>query len=169
VVEDLAKHDRAASDAKSEEPSIDERKVVSLTSGEFGKPAFCVPGLGRLDECAVLVVADALRREGINARVTGATAAIESDEASSVCVCYVEECLESKDRLCRAEAFQEGAGGGDHRVPVVRHGRIGRGLSSASGRSARSLKATIDALTSPKRRIEASSGTNGISKGSTFK
>jgi len=72
VVEDLVEHDRAASDAKSEEPSIEERKVVSLTSGEFGKPAFCVPGLGRLDECAVLVVADALRREGINARVTGA-------------------------------------------------------------------------------------------------
>ena len=90
VVEDLAEHDRAASDAKSEEPSIEERKVVSLTSGEFGKPAFCVPGLGKLDESAVLVVADALRREGINARVTGATAAIESDEASSVCVCYVE-------------------------------------------------------------------------------
>ena len=33
----------------------------------------------------------------------------------------------------------------------------------------RSLIATIDALTSPKRRIEASPGTNGISKGSTFK
>jgi hypothetical protein len=33
----------------------------------------------------------------------------------------------------------------------------------------RSLKATIDALTSPKRRIEASPGTNGISKSSTFK
>ena len=48
VVEDLVEHDRAASDAKSEEPSIEERKVVSLTSGEFGKPAFCVPGLGRL-------------------------------------------------------------------------------------------------------------------------
>ena len=79
VVEDLVEHDRAASDAKSEEPSIEERKVVSLTSGEFGKPAFCVPGLGRLDESAVLVVADTLRREGINARVTGATAAIESD------------------------------------------------------------------------------------------
>ena len=52
-------------------------------------------------------------------------------------------------------------------MPFVRHGRIGRGLSSASGRPA-ALKATIDALTSPKRRIEASPGTNGISKGSTF-
>jgi hypothetical protein len=92
VVEDLAEHDRAASDAKS--GTVDRRTQGGfLTSGEFGKPAFCVPRLGRLDECAVLVVADALRREGINDRVTGATAAIERGFVRLRLLC--RECLES--------------------------------------------------------------------------
>lgn len=169
VVEDLAEHDRAASDAKSEEPSIEERKVVSLTSGEFGKPAFCVPGLGRLDESAVLVVADALRREGINARVTGATAAIESDEASSVCLCYVENVSKARiDYAVRKLSRKAPAA----RIIVCQLSGM-EGSEEASHQHQadrpRSLKATIDALTSPKRRIEASPGTNGISKGSTFK
>ena len=51
---------------------------------------FCIPGLGRLDDCAVLVVADALKRAGIDARVAGATTAIEDGEAASICVCYLE-------------------------------------------------------------------------------
>jgi hypothetical protein len=38
----------------------------------------------RLDDCADLVVADALKREGVNARVACAETAIENDEASSV-------------------------------------------------------------------------------------
>ena len=46
------------------------------------------------------------------------------------------ECLESEARLRRQKAFQEVAGGPDRRVPVVGHGTIGRGLSSASGRPA---------------------------------
>jgi len=49
-----------------------------LKRGDFGKPVFCVPGLGRLDEGA-FVVAGALKREGINARVADATTAIEDD------------------------------------------------------------------------------------------
>jgi predicted PurR-regulated permease PerM len=100
LVEDLAEHGTGASDAKAntKESSSPERKVVSLTGGaDFGKPVFCVPGLGRLDDCAVLIVADALRREGINARVAGAQTAIENDEVSSICLCYVENV--SKARL----------------------------------------------------------------------
>jgi hypothetical protein len=90
LVEDLTDHADAAPDGKPKEPYTEERKVVSLSEGEFGKPVFCVPGLGRLDDCAVLVVADALKREGINARVAGATTAIESDEASAICLRYIE-------------------------------------------------------------------------------
>lgn len=87
-----------ASEAKAKKKSSShERKVVSLATADFGKPVLCVPGLGRLDECAVLIVADALRREGINARVTGAQTGIENDEASSICLCYIENV--SKARL----------------------------------------------------------------------
>ena len=91
LVEDLAEHANDASEAKAEakKSSSAERKVVSLATADLGKPVFCVPGLGRLDDCAVLVVADALRREGINARVTGAQTAIENDEVSSICICYI--------------------------------------------------------------------------------
>jgi len=53
--------------------------------------------LGRLDDCAVLIVADALKREGIHARVAGATTAIEHQEAASICPCYLENV--SKARL----------------------------------------------------------------------
>ena len=95
LVEDLAEHG-SASDVKVKGHSSHERNVVSLATADFGKPVFCVPGLGRLDDCAVLVVADALRREGINARVTGAQTAIENDEASSICLCYIENVSEAR-------------------------------------------------------------------------
>jgi hypothetical protein len=80
-------------------PSPDQ-KVVSSASGDFGKPVFCVPGLGRLDDCGVLIVADALKREGINARVAGATTAIEDDEAASICLCCLENVSKAR-RDCR--------------------------------------------------------------------
>ena len=51
-----------------------------------------------------------------------------------------------------------------YRVPVVRHGRIGKRRLIRQADRPRSLKATIDALTSPKRRIEASPGTKDIQR-----
>ena len=45
----------------------------------------------------MLVVADALKRHGIDARVAGATTAIENDKATSICLCYLEDV--SKARL----------------------------------------------------------------------
>jgi len=48
------------------------------------------PTLGpRLRECAALVVADVLKREGFNARISGIDT--EIDNADTVCVCFVEE------------------------------------------------------------------------------
>jgi hypothetical protein len=78
TMEDLAEHGNG--DTSSEKPSED---ASVAASGDFGKQVFCIPGLGRLDECAVLVVADALKRHGIDARVAGATTAIENDNATS--------------------------------------------------------------------------------------
>ena len=47
----------------------------------------CVPGLGRLDDCVSLVLADFLKRHGLDARATTAAAV----EAGTVCVCFLEE------------------------------------------------------------------------------
>jgi hypothetical protein len=76
IVEDLAEHGNSDTEPAARltgRPSSD-RKVVAFGSGDFGKPVFCVPGLGRLDDCGV---ADALKREGINARVAGAVPTIK--------------------------------------------------------------------------------------------
>lgn len=90
IIEDLAEHGNdAAPEAKPKPPASG--KVVSLTGVSFGKPVFCIPGLGRLDDCAVLVVANSLKRAAIDARVTGATTAIEDGEAASICICYLEK------------------------------------------------------------------------------
>jgi predicted PurR-regulated permease PerM len=98
IVEDLAEHGNdAAAEAKAKARPSAGGKVVSLTGVGFAKPVFCIPGLGRLDDCAVLVVADSLKRAGIDARVTGATTAIEDGEAASICICYLENV--SKPRI----------------------------------------------------------------------
>ena len=166
VVEDLAEHDRAASDVK---PCGPPNEVVALTDSEFGEPVYCVPGLGRLDDCAVLVVADALRRGRIHARVTGATAAIDSDEASSICLCYVENVSRARIDYAVRKLSRKAPGA---RIVVCLLSGSEKSEAPADQHQTdhpRSLKATIDALTSPKCRTEASSGTNGMSKGSTFK
>ena len=89
IVEDLAEHGNDAAPNAKAKPSAG-GKVVTLTGAGFGKPVFCIPGLGRLDECAVLVVADSLKRAGVDARVSGAATAIEDGEAASICICYLE-------------------------------------------------------------------------------
>ena len=63
--------------------------MVKIDARKLGKPVFCVPGLGRLDDCVALVVADVLKREGFNARVSGIDT--EIDNADTICVCFVEE------------------------------------------------------------------------------
>jgi hypothetical protein len=91
IVEDLTEHgDDTAPDAKAKARPSADGKVVTLSGAGFGKPVFVIPGLGRLDDCAVLVVADSLKRAGVDARVAGATTAIEDGEAASICICYLE-------------------------------------------------------------------------------
>lgn len=86
VVEDLAGHEAKDSGA---EPEAGEGKIVSLPT--FGKPVYCIPGMGRLDDCAVLAVADVLRRNGINARTAAAATATEQGKAASICICFLEQ------------------------------------------------------------------------------
>lgn len=87
VIEDIWSHTAAKNKELNSAPAKD--KVVKIDARNFGKSVFCVPGLGRLDDCAALVVADILKREGFNARISGIDT--EIDNADTVCVCFVEE------------------------------------------------------------------------------
>lgn len=155
LVEDLTEHGNEAADAKAKAKGSPERKVVSLATAEFGKPVFCIPGLGRLDDCAVLVVADSLRREGINARVAGAQTAIENDEVSSICICYVENVSKARlDYTVRKVSKKSPAA----RIVVCLLSDKGPSEGgTASQQQSRSLKATIASLANPAEHTGASS------------
>ena len=146
LVEDLAEHDDSNSATKGR--SLTDRRVIQLQGAEFGKPVFCLPGLGRLDDCGALIVADELNRQGINARVSGADAAIDHDEASSICLCYLESI--SKARLdYTVRKFSRRAPSArifvclltDQESPPTSH---------PNEQPTHSLKAIIEALTTPK-------------------
>ena len=87
VIEDIGSHAAAKTKEIDSAPATD--KVVKIDARKFGKSVFCVPGLGRLDDCVALVVADILKREGFNARISGVDT--EIDNADTVCVCFIEE------------------------------------------------------------------------------
>jgi predicted PurR-regulated permease PerM len=145
LVEDLAERgDQDGGPDGNPQPSPD-RKVTPLPSSDFGKPVFCVPGLGRLDDCAVLIVADVLRREGIIARATGATTAIESDQAASICLCYLENV--SKARLNHTLRKLSRKAPGARIVICLLTDAGQKSSSSQTGpMSFRSLKATVAAF-----------------------
>jgi hypothetical protein len=137
------RREQTAKNATKGRPSAN-RKVVSLGSGDFGKPVFCVPGSGRLDDCAVLIVADALKREGINARVAGTTTAIE-DDAASICLCYLENVSEARLNYAVRKLSRKARA---NRIVVCLLTDT-KQISSASEQGAeppRSLKATIAAF-----------------------
>ena len=100
IVEDLAAHEVATGNATAEGKS-GKGKVVNIDARTFGRFVFCLPGLGRLDDCAALIVADSLKRQGVDARITGATTAIEADNAESICVCFLEDVTEARTDFTR--------------------------------------------------------------------
>jgi predicted PurR-regulated permease PerM len=90
IIEDIASHETGEAKATGEAPAR-KAKIVNIDARKLGKPVFCIPGLGRLDDCAALIVADALKREGFNARVSGADTEIDAGNAETICVCFLEE------------------------------------------------------------------------------
>jgi predicted PurR-regulated permease PerM len=163
LVEDLGEHGDGETASKG--PPSPDRKVIPL-SNDLGKPVFCLPGLGRLDDCGVLVVADILKREGINARVAGAATAIDNDEASSICLCYLENV--SKARLDYAvRKLSRKAPAARIVVCLLTDTEQGAAASKTDDERSHSLKATVAAFTAPKSAAAAaSSGTNVAMKGS---
>jgi hypothetical protein len=135
-----------------------------LSRGDFGKQVFCIPGLGRLDDCAVLVVADALKRQGIDARVAGATTAIENNKATSICLCYLEDV--SKARLDYAvRKLSRSAPAARIVVCLLTESPQVSSDTPADSAHPQSLKATI-ALFADHPAAEGSQGTNDINESS---
>jgi predicted PurR-regulated permease PerM len=90
IIEDLAAHEAL----EIRDQASDE--TINIDTHKFGQSVFCIPGLGRLDVCAALIVADALKRQGIIARTSAAPAAIEVDGAETICVCFLEDVTEAR-------------------------------------------------------------------------
>lgn len=94
ILEDIASHETNGKAAA--EGTIERGKIVNIDARKLGKPIFCVPGLGRLDDCAAMILADALKREGYQARVSGADTEIEAGNAEIVCVCFLGEVSDAR-------------------------------------------------------------------------
>ena len=117
VIEDIASHSAVQTKAIGSAQVAD--KVVKIDARKLGKPLFCVPGLGRLDDCVALVVADVLKREGFNARVSGVDT--EIDNADTICVCFVEEVSAGRAAFMRRKFARRAAAAN---IIICRLGRV---------------------------------------------
>ena len=108
ILEDIASHETNEKKAAGEGHNR-AGKIVNIDARKLGKPVFCIPGLGRLDDCAAMIVADALKREGYHARVSGADTEIEAGNAETVCVCFLGEVSEARAAFTVRKAFPKGA------------------------------------------------------------
>jgi hypothetical protein len=93
IVDDLGSY-KGSSDEKpsDEKPRRDgpKGKAVDIEPRKSGPNVFCMSGLGRLDDCVAVVLADFLKRRGVVAK-TAAAAAIENNGAETICVCFLED------------------------------------------------------------------------------
>jgi hypothetical protein len=106
IIEDLAAHEASNIVAPPQQTS-EKGKIVNIDTRKLGQTVFCIPGLGRLDDCAALVVADVLKRQGIVARTAGATTAIEADDAGMICVCFLEDVTEARTDFTRRKLSRQ--------------------------------------------------------------
>ncbi|WP_175500527.1 AI-2E family transporter [Bradyrhizobium sp. NFR13] len=95
IIEDIGSHEITDGKAVGEAPAK-EGKIVSIDGRKLIKPVFCIPGLGRLDGCAALIVADALKRAGFNAHVSGAAIGIDVGNAETICICFLEQVSDAR-------------------------------------------------------------------------
>ena len=94
VVEDLG-HTDIENDSSENRADDAGANVIKLSSEQFPGRVLCLPGLGRLDECAVVVATDLLKRDGVPAH-PAASADIKSNEATAICICYLENISEAR-------------------------------------------------------------------------
>lgn len=105
IIEDLAAHGAAKSETAFGQAKSG--KLVNVDARKLGRSVFCIPGLGRLDDCAAIIVADVLKREGIFARTAGLGSAIEADAAETVCVCFLEDVTEARTDFTRRKISRQ--------------------------------------------------------------
>jgi predicted PurR-regulated permease PerM len=91
IVEDLGSYTVPSGEKTRDDETPPQANVVDIDTRKLGPTVFCISGLGRLDDCAALVLADFLKRRGVLARTAGAATAIENDAAETICVCFLEE------------------------------------------------------------------------------
>jgi predicted PurR-regulated permease PerM len=98
VVEDLAEHDRDRAAPRSAGKGLaTDGKVVALAAGAASRNSIlCVPGLGRLDACAALIIADVLKRQGFDAAAATDAAATGGSPTRCICVGYVEDVSDAR-------------------------------------------------------------------------
>jgi predicted PurR-regulated permease PerM len=91
IIEDIGSHERTRDEKPARQYGKPPQGKVGIDARKIGGSVFCIPGLGRLDDSAALVVADFLKRQGVVARTAAAATAIEADTAETICVCFLEE------------------------------------------------------------------------------
>ena len=111
------------------------------------------------------MVADALKRHGINARVAGTTTAIEKNKATSICLCYLEDV--SKARIDYAvRKLSRSVPSARIVVCLLAESSQNSSDSPSDSDHAQSLKATIALFAETPAVAEASQETNGTTESS---
>lgn len=88
IIEDIGAHERSSD--KKEVDDAAKTNVIGIDNRKVTTGVFCIPGLGRLDDCAALLVADFLNRRGVVARAAKVATEVEANAAKTICVCYLE-------------------------------------------------------------------------------
>jgi predicted PurR-regulated permease PerM len=91
IIEDLSSYKVPLHEKPREDETPPKANVVNIDTRKTGPTVLCISGLGRLDDCVALVLADFLRRRGVLAKTAAAATAIENDTAETICVCFLED------------------------------------------------------------------------------
>jgi predicted PurR-regulated permease PerM len=91
IVEDLGSYKIPSEGKTREDETPPKANLVSIDTRKTDSTVLCISGLGRLDDCAALVLADFLKRGGVVARAAATVSAIENDAAETICVCFLED------------------------------------------------------------------------------
>jgi predicted PurR-regulated permease PerM len=105
VVDDLENHQDRIDDTPAADPRSDLARLDVIVAADDATPlapwqqpgaVMCLPGAGKLDEAATLVLAQLLKRRGIGATAETADAlsisrffSLDLSQASAFCICYV--------------------------------------------------------------------------------
>jgi hypothetical protein len=90
IIEDLGSYKVPADVKESDDEALPKTNVVGIDARKPGPKIFCISGLGRLDACVALLLADFLKRRGMVATAAKAIA-IENEAFEIICVCFLKD------------------------------------------------------------------------------